>query len=174
MAVSTPTKPVKPGSYDVARPQGTCVACQKTIEPGDKLTAFLRETPQGFERLDVCVACAPSFDRTNILGFWQTVLPKHEQKKKMFVDDQVLCELFERLADTAEPAKVNFRFVLGLILMRKRMVIYENTRYEHGREIWSVRMKGRDARLDLLNPRLNEQQVTEVSQQLSEILNEEL
>ena len=28
---------------------------------------------------------------------------------------------FERLVDTTEPAKLNFRFVLGLILMRKRL-----------------------------------------------------
>ena len=46
-------------------------------------------------------------------------MPKGEQKKKIFVDDQVLCEIFERLADTTEPPKLNFRFVLGLILMRK-------------------------------------------------------
>ena len=31
-----------------------------------------------------------------------------------------------------------FRFVLGLILMRKRIIVYENTRYEEGKEIWSV------------------------------------
>jgi hypothetical protein len=90
------------------------------------------------------------------------------------VDDGVLCELFERLASTTEPAKLNFRFVLGLILMRKRMIVYEDTRQEEGKEIWSVRFKGRDDRLNLLNPKLDEQQVMEVSQQLGEILNEEL
>src|SRR5439155_26448369 len=97
-----------------------------------------------------------------------------EQKKKVFVDDQVLCEIFERLSDTTETAKLNFRFVLGMILMRKRMIIYEMTRTEGDREIWVVRFKGRDDKLDLVNPRLNEQQVLEVSQQLEEILNEEL
>jgi hypothetical protein len=101
-------------------------------------------------------------------------MPKHEQKKKVFVDDQVLCEIFERLAETTEPAKLNFRFVLGLILMRKRMIVYEDTRMDGEKEIWQVRFKGRDDRLDLVNPKLDEQQVMEVSQQLSEILNEEL
>jgi hypothetical protein len=62
--------------------------------------------------------------------------------------------------------------------MRKRMLIYETTRHEErqggDRELWTVRFKGRDDRLDLLNPRLTEEQVGEVSQQLGEILNEEL
>ena len=66
------------------------------------------------------------FDKSNLLAFWQTVMPASEEKKKVFVDDEVLCTLFERLAETTEPSKVNFRFVLGLILMRKRLVIYES------------------------------------------------
>ena len=74
----------------------------------------------------------------------------------------------------ASPAKLNFRFVLGLILMRKRMIVYEDTRIEEGREIWQVRFKGRDHMMDLLNPRLDESQVLDVSNQLGEILNEEL
>jgi len=86
----------------------------------------------------------------------------------------VLCELFERLKDTVEEPKLNFRFVLGLILMRKRMLVYESSRSEDGKDIWTMRFRGKDDRLDLLNPRLTEQQVAEVSQQLGEILNEEL
>jgi len=86
----------------------------------------------------------------------------------------VLCTLFERLADAAEPVKIHFRFVLGLILMRKRLVIYESARHEEGRDVWVVRMKGKEDRLDLTDPKLNEQQIAEVSQQLGQILNEEM
>jgi hypothetical protein len=136
--------------------------------------AALRETPAGFERIDIALDAWPQFDRADVLAHWQTVMPRPEQKKKLFVDDQVLCELFERLGSATEPSKINFRFVLGLILMRKRMLIYETSRVEEDREIWSVRFKGREERLDLTNPKLDEQQVQEVSQQLGEILNEEL
>ena len=142
---------------------------------GDKFMAALRETPTGFERLDISTSAWPQFDRKDVVGFWQTTMPQPEQKaKKLFVDDDVLCTLFERLADTSEPAKINFRFVLGLILMRKRLVVYETTRSEEGRDVWVVRLKGREDRLDLVDPKLNEAQVAEVSQQLGEILNEEL
>jgi hypothetical protein len=168
-------KPVGASGYDVARPQGKCHVTGQTIEPGAKLMAALRETPQGFERLDISLDAWPSFDRKDVLAFWQTVVPSPQQtKKKLFVDDQVLCELFERLAQTEEPAKLNFRFVLGLILMRKRMIVYESSRMQEDKEIWQVRFRGREDMLELLNPRLDEQQVTEVSQQLGEILNEEI
>ncbi len=65
-------------------------------------------------------------------------MPRPEEKKKLFVDDQVLCDLFERLAEVTEPAKVNFRFVLGLILMRKRLIVYETTRHDDGKDVWVV------------------------------------
>jgi hypothetical protein len=161
--------------YDVSRPLGKCHVTGNMIDPGAKMMAALRETTTGFERLDISLDAWPDFDRKDVLAFWQTVMPTPQQtKKKLFVDDQVLCELFERLATTTEPAKLNFRFVLGLILMRKRMIVYESTRVEEGKEIWKVRFKGREDELDLINPKLDEQQVMEVSQQLGEILNEEL
>jgi hypothetical protein len=160
--------------YEVARPLGRCHITGQTIEPGVRFMAALRETPTGFERLDVSLDAWDRFDRADILAHWLTTMPRPEQKKKIFVDDQVLCELFERLADVTEPPKLNFRFVLGLILMRKRMLIYESSRMDQEREIWTVRFKGRDDRIDLLNPKLGEDQMHEVSQQLGEILNEEL
>ena len=163
------------GGYDVAKPLGKCSVTEKPIAVGEKFMAALRETLVGFERVDVSLEAWQGFDRKDVVGFWQATMPAVEQKKKLFVDDGVLCELFERLKDTAEPAKLNFRFVLGLILMRKKMLVYETSRTEDGgKDIWVVRFKGREDKLDLLNPKLDEAQVTEVSQQLGQILNEEL
>ena len=58
--------------------------------------------------------------------------------------------------------------------MRKRLVVYETTRHDPGRDVWVVRMKGQDRRLDLVDPKLDEAQMLQVSQQLGEILNQEM
>jgi len=171
MSVQAPTKST---GYDVARPHGKCAVTGNPINAGEKFMAALRETPAGFERLDISVTAWPQFDKKDLLASWQTTMPQAEQKKRIFVDDEVLCGLFERLAEATEPGKINFRFVLGLILMRKRLLIYEGTRNEQGKELWSMRFKGREDMLDMVNPKLDEQQVGEVSQQLGQILNEEL
>lgn len=162
------------GAYEVARARGQCVMCQSQIPPQQPLMAALRETATGFERLDVCLNCWDAFDKTDLVGFWKTSMPLVEQKKRLFVDDEVLCQLFERLHDATEPAKLNFRFVLSLILMRKRLIVYESSRNDGAKEIWQVRFKGKEEVLDLLNPRLDESQILDVSNQLGEILNEEL
>jgi hypothetical protein len=170
--MAAPGKPTD--RYEVARAAGVCTVTQAPIEPGQKFIAALRETEIGLERLDICLDAWPGFARDRILAFWQATMPQPQAKKKLFVDDQVLCELLERLDGASEPLKINFRFVLALILMRKRLVVYESSRVENEQELWTVRFRGRDQLLDLVNPRLDEQQILEVSGQLSEILNEEL
>ena len=169
----------KPGgpapALQVPKPHGVCAVSGRAIIPGERFMAAVRETAAGLERVDVATEHWAGFEKGDLLGYWQTVMPEPEQKKKVFVDDEVLCTLFERLADASEPVKINFRFVLGLILMRKRLIIYEDGRHDaDGRDMWVVRMKGREERLDLIDPKLDEQQVTEVSQQLGEILNQEM
>jgi hypothetical protein len=159
--------------YEVARPQGKCGVCAAALPPEQKFMAALVELPAGFQRIDCCEGCWSGYQRKDVVAFWQASMPRPEQKKKLFVDDAVLCELFERLAEVEEPAKVNFRFVLGLILMRKRLLIYEGMRTDGGRELWSVRLRGRQEPLQMLDPKLGEQQVMEVSQQLGEILQQE-
>jgi hypothetical protein len=166
-------KPAGAG-YSIARAEGKCHVCSRVIAPGEKFSAALRETPVMLERLDICTECRGGFDKAGLLGFWQTTMHPPTVKKAMFVDDDVLCELFARLAEVEEPAKVNFRFVLGLILMRKRRIVYESTRHDGEIEKWSVRFKGKEELMDLINPRLNEEQVGEVSSQLGEILNGDL
>jgi hypothetical protein len=172
MSTAAPA-PTRSG-YDVPRPAGKCAVSGRQIAPGEKFVAAVRETTTGLERLDISLENWEGVSRSDLLGFWQTTMPLGQEKKKVFVDDEVLCTLFERLSEAAEPAKVNFRFVLGLILMRKRLIIYEGARHEEGRDLWVVRMKGREQTMDLVDPKLGEQEMTEVSGQLGQILNEEL
>jgi hypothetical protein len=174
MGTAAPTATTRPGTYEIPRPGGRCAVSGEAIEPGDKFTAAVRETPTGLERLDVRPEHWKSFDHNGLLAFWQATMPQPGHKKKVFVDDETLCTLFERLADVVEPAKVGFRFVLGLILMRKRLLSYEGAKHDADRDIWIVRLRGREDRLELIDPKLDESQVGDVSQQLGEVLNQEL
>ena len=174
MSTAAPAPLHKPGMLDIPRAAGTCALSARTIAPGEKYFAAVRETPAGIERLDISPECWGDFAKADLLAYWQTTMTRPDQKKKLLVDDEVLGTLFERLADATEPVKIHFRFVLGLILMRRRLVIYEETRHDDSQDIWIVRMKGKETRLELIDPKMNEQQIAEVSQQLGQILNEEL
>jgi len=84
-------------------------------------------------------------------------------------------DLFERLADDERPQRVAFRFVLALILMRKRLLRFAGRKAggEGETEWWLMRPKGvgtDQPPLEVLNPRLADDDVRELTAQLSEVL----
>ena len=92
-------------------------------------------------------------------------------------------DVFQRMEGKTEPQEIRFRFVLALILMRKRLLKYEGmeeappvtdlTTPKHP-EIWRMLPRGTETPVHVINPHLNAEQITEVSQQLSAILAEEV
>jgi hypothetical protein len=165
--------PTKPGDYAVARPRGVCAISNLPIEPGETFMAALRDAGETLERLDVKSEHWSEFDSSTAVAFWRCTMPRGQEKRKLLVDDAMLCELLVRLQDATEPAKLSFRFVLALILMRKRMVIYESTRREGDREVWTIRLRGREGSFDLIDAKPTEEQIAAVREQLGEILNED-
>ena len=116
-----------------------------------------------------------------LFSFWKTLVPHPDDRTGRLVDDEVLKEIFERLADDERPQRIAFRFVLALILMRKRHLKFVG-RIEADAdggvaERWLVKPKGSepdDPPLEVVNPRLSDDDVRELTEQLSEILQSEL
>lgn len=154
--------------WKVERTAGVCAGSGKTLEPGEEYYAALLDTQTGFERRDFCAEYWEN-EKPERYSFWKTVIPQPNEKKKLFVDDSVLMNFFERLADETDELKVNFRFVLALILMRKRKLKYEDSRREDNKEIWTMRFVRETETHQVINPELDDDQIEQVSQELSAI-----
>jgi hypothetical protein len=170
--------------YDITKATGRCSACGKEMMPGDELVATVRPAPEEadeqFVRRDFCPACWDAADEDakggpEVFGTWRSRVPAPKDRKRTFVDDELLTSFFERLEGSDEPARVRFRFVLALILMRKRLLVYDRSEPAgEGRELWTMHLKGSDRPCEVIDPHLDEEQIAEVSQQLGEILEGEL
>lgn len=184
---------------------GQCAACTVELPPGAPCWATLVElrslptvdtqanvpTAPGspWQRMNFCPECWNTGKRpappAEMFSFWKTVVPESQKKAKTFVDDSVLLDLFNRLAERDDITDLRFRFVLALLLMRKRLLKYEGTsampeamqaKFGHltpPPEIWSMIQRG-GTTVSVLNPHLTTEQIGEVSQQLSSILAEEI
>lgn len=183
-------------SYDIERPTGHCAFTGQPLEPGEAYIATLVEVdvdpdnpkanPSGLKRLDVAHSAWEEGSRPErLFSYWKSIVPEPNQKKKVFVDDQVLMNLVKRLADADQPERLSFRFVLALILMRKKLLRYESSRVEKvpaaeeggeliKRELWKMTPKGEEESLEILNPQLDDTQILQVTEQLGEILEGEL
>jgi hypothetical protein len=204
-------------TYDIERPTGVCAYTGRPLQPGDKYVATLveydpasvlqGEQPKpaagalGLKRSDVSLEAWEAGQRPDgMFSYWLTTVAEPNAKKRMFVDDGVLLNLFRRLADTDQAERVRFRFVLGLILMRKKMLRYDGSEMRtvdndvlhdgesqgpRKLEYWKFTPKLDPAKgpmgkwneqdpLEMVNPQLTDDQVVQVTEQLSEILEAEL
>ena len=159
--------------WEINKPLGQCCGSGKTIEAGEEYFGALVETAEGLARRDFCAEYWES-EKPEVFCHWRTKLPHPDQKRQIFVDDEMLMAFFDRLAEETEQEKVNFRFVLALVLMRKRRLKYDATRIEDGREIWSLRIVGEKRCADVVNPHLDEEQIEQLSSQIGRILHADL
>jgi len=159
--------------WEVDKPLGQCCGTGRKIEYGEEYFGALVETGEGLQRRDFCADYWES-EKPNVFCYWRSRLPHPDQKKQIFVDDEMLMAFFERLENEAEQEKVNFRFVLALILMRKRRLKYDATRVENEKEIWRLRIVGEKEIVEVINPHLDEEQIEQLSSQIGQILQTDL
>ena len=131
---------------------GKCFVSERDLAVDEKFMAAVRHTPAGLERISVTTECWDKFDKSDLLGFWQAVHRPAQAKPRLLIDDNLLIDIFEQLDQTADPAKLGFRFVLGLILLRKRLLVCNTRTRQADRDIWTVQIKGRSSTLDLIDP----------------------
>jgi len=158
--------------WEVDKPLGQCYGTGRKIEHGEEYFGALIQIEEGLQRRDYCADYWDS-KKPEVFCYWKSRLPRPDEKKQIFVDDNMLMAFFERLENETEQEKVNFRFVLTLILMRKRRLKYDATRYEDDKEIWRLRVVGDksvDNHVEVVNPHLDEEQVKQLSTQIGQIL----
>ncbi|MHC4843520.1 MAG: hypothetical protein ACYTFM_07550 [Planctomycetota bacterium] len=159
--------------WEISKPLGLCSGTEKEIAPGEEYIGALVETSDGLQRRDYCLDYWFE-NKPSVYCHWKTKIPLPDQKKRLFVDDEMLMAFFERLENETDTEKLNFRFVLTLVLMRKRKLKYDSTRMDDDKEIWRLKVTGTDDYAEVLNPQIDEEQIEQLSSQIGQILHTEL
>lgn len=167
-----------PKDYNIAKTGGTCIQCQQPLSPGDQFTAVVRQVNQELQREDYCLDCwsgRQDNDATELLATWRSSIARPKEKRKLFLDDDLLVNFFQRLADDQSEVQVTFRYVLALVLMRKKLLVYDRAeRLDDGTEVWKMHFKGGDQTHSVIDPKMDETKIADVSSQLGQILEGQL
>jgi len=161
--------------WQVESPKGRCVVTGRELSEGEEFYSVLFEDEAvegGFRRADYSVEAWTGVPEGAYCHF-KTHVPVKEKKRRLLVDNEVLVNFFLRLAEETDPLRVQFRFVLGLILMRKRLLKYQGAEAENGIEVWWMTLTLDHSEHKVINPQLTEEQIEGVSGQLGEILHGE-
>jgi hypothetical protein len=154
-----------------------CAASGQELKEGQEFYAVLYEEGESFRREDYALDAWKGPPEGTFCHF-RSRIPVKTRKQRLFADDDTLVSFFLRLANAQEETKIHFRFVLSLILLRKRLIRYERTCHDNDREYWVMRLtrepadeSGDDSAVQkVLNPRLDDRQIEAVSRELGAIL----
>jgi hypothetical protein len=163
--------------YDIGKAAGKCLRCARQMQVDEEFVATVTEAGEELHRQDFCTACwaAKPQDESALLAVWRARMPEPHEKKKLLVDNDVIVGFFERLDGTDEPAKINFRFILALVLMRKKLLAYDRMRKEpDGREVWLMHLRGDERTREVIDPHMDDDKIAQVSQQLNQIMEVDL
>ena len=110
--------------YEIQRCTRHCASSGRELLEGETFYSVL--LPRGAEllRLDYS-AEAWNGPPADALGWWKSQMPTREAKKAQLAPSDVLLELFVGLGD--QPQQVDKRYVLALLLVRRRIMRLEET-----------------------------------------------
>jgi len=159
--------------WEVGSATGRCAVSGRELVQGEEFYTVLFAEGDSFRRADYSIEAWTGPPEGAFCHFKSRV-PVKEAKKRLLVNDQVLIGFFERLAGETVPIRVAFRFVIALILMRKRLLKYESSGVESGVETWEMMLMRDHSRHQVVNPNLSDDEVETVSRELSAILHDDM
>ena len=160
--------------WDIGKSSIGCAACGAGFDDGQELFSALYDKIEGFIRRDYCARCWETADQGEAFSFWRTRQPEKGAKVRRFVDDDTLMDFFARLAGQEGRLKRNFRYVLALLLMRKKLLKYkESVSGEGGEELVLVEPKSAEEHR-VYNPQLTEEELGQVHDEIGQVLNVKL
>jgi hypothetical protein len=161
------------GEWEMPRRSEACAACRYEFVPGDGIQAYLFESPEGYERRDYCANCRPA-DEPFAVGSWKTRRPQPTARKTPTFDREALWRFFEQLEDADTPERRQLRFVLALLLWRKKVLKFDRSETKDAREIWRFVAPQTGSAHTVERPDLDEERLERLGAQLETLLTGEV
>jgi hypothetical protein len=119
--------------FEIQRCTRKCFATERELRPGETFFSVLVQEGAEVTRRDYAEE-AWTGPPEGAIGFWKSQMPGAGAKKLHWAPNDVMLHYFEQLADNEE--KLDVRYVLALLMIRRRVVRQENTEIdEQGREV---------------------------------------
>ncbi len=155
-------------NWQVDKGNKSCSACERVFDDGEEYYSALLERSETFVRDDYCPECWGKVAKDNFFSFWKTkVSDNEEEPKKIFIDTQVIYMFFTKLEEITTVEKQLFRYLLCLILIRKRFLRLDDFLKEDGCEYLLVWDRQQKKNLKIFNPQATEEHLQNAQKELS-------
>lgn len=157
--------------WDVSKPSFDCSSCGKRLEDMEFFSA-LRDNGADFERLDFCGACFDAASKDAFFSYWKT---RHQREEKTrsrprFIDTDAMLDIFRKLSREGNAGKEVFTFLLGMVLVQKRVLRYVRSESREDRDFVALSHAKSGESFLVLNPPLGEEEMRKAKENFDAIL----
>ena len=124
--------------YQVTKATRRCAASGRELAEGEVFYSALISEGGDVRRYDYAADAWPG-PPEGVVGWWKSQVPTREAKKAKVAPSEMLLELFDQLEH--QPLKADMRYVLALLMVRRRILRLEES------------TEGQGGALTLYNPR---------------------
>jgi hypothetical protein len=117
--------------YEGVRCTRRCAATGRELRPGETFYSVLVAEGANLVRHDYSAEAWPG-PPEKAVGWWKSQLPAREGVRLHWAPNDVMLDLLEQLAD--DPTRADMRYVLALLLVRRRVCRLEEAKYDSQQE----------------------------------------
>jgi hypothetical protein len=155
--------------YQIQPNTRRCCVTGRELQPGETYFTVLLDEAGKFVRREYS-AEAWQGPPAGAFSFWQGRISTSRAPRRPPVDDELLLDCFVRLESETDPTRVSFRYVLALLLMRRRRLKLEEARQEAGREVLCLRCSRTGVRHQVVDPGLSDEEMEAVQEDVFQAL----
>jgi hypothetical protein len=155
--------------YQIQANTRRCAVTGRELQPGERFYSVLFDQSGQFLRQDYSREGWPGTPE-GAFSFWTGTVPPLDGPQRPRFDDDLLLDCFNRLEGQTQPDRINFRYVLALLLMRRKRLKFEEAKVAGDVETLWLRCPRTGTQHQVLNLRLTEEEMATVQEEVFRVL----
>jgi hypothetical protein len=155
--------------YQIQPNARRCTASGRELRAGERYFSVLTEEGGKFVRHDYA-AEAWGGPPSGAFSFWGGKIAAADGRRRPTIDDELLLDCFSRLEGETERGRVKFRYVVGLLLMRRRRLRLDQAADEDGAKVLYLRCPRSGTRYRVIDPALTDEETSSVQDEVFQAL----
>ncbi len=154
--------------YEIQRCTRRCSVTDRDLAPGEQFYSALFSEEAELVRYDYSVD-AWSGPPQDAVGWWKSRMPVANEKRMRWAPNDVMLEFFEQLGQ--QPDKRDMRYVLALLLVRRRVMrLEEKESDENGVEVLVLYCPRRETTYKVPESTPDESRIEAIQEELARLL----
>ena len=157
--------------WDIQSRSENCTACRQPFADKAAYHTLLSFTTGGYTRRDLCPACFATASRDGVFSYWLGEFRTPPPPPPEPIQKETAETLLRKLVESTDPNHAAARYILAVMLERKRILRHrETTAGEQGAELLVYEHGRTGESFTIPDPHLRLDQLEEVQRQVADLL----